>query len=424
MRASLIQIAVEEGESVENRRVRVGALVREQAGADLVVLPELWTTGAFAYELFGSEAEPLEGPTYEAMAKAASDAGVWLHAGSIPEQDPEGPLYNTSLVFSPLRRTGRRLPQDPPLRLRQGARAVLMGAGARTGDGPPPETTLGLATCYDLRFPELFRGLVDAGAETLVLPAGWPERRRSHWTLLAQARAVENQSFVLACGTAGTHAGVPQAGHSIVVDPWGEVLAEAGAGEEVLTVEFDPARVAVTRERQFPALKDRVLGLQPPRRALTGRTGRPGPRPHSNAPSWPWTAAWAEQNRPRPWRSLPGIRRAARRPPQCSSRYSPGTSRCSGRSSSARAHGCCSGRSCARNATARAYYARVGHDTVSGGSWSTARPRRVLATMLVAWVPVTVFIWLVGRTQDDPTAGGPARCSARWPSWAATSGTA
>ncbi|CAM5743410.1 hypothetical protein SALBM311S_01170 [Streptomyces alboniger] len=90
------------------------------------------------------------------------------------------------------------------------------------------------------------------------VPAGWPERRRGHWTLLAQARAVENQAFVLACGTAGTHAGVPQAGHSIVVDPWGEVLAEAGAGEEILTVDFDPGKVATTRE-QFPALKDRVL---------------------------------------------------------------------------------------------------------------------------------------------------------------------
>jgi predicted amidohydrolase len=111
----------------------------------------------------------------------------------------------------------------------------------------------------------LFRGLVDAGAETLVIPAGWPERRRAHWTLLAQARAVENQAFVLACGTAGTHAGVPQAGHSIVVDPWGEVLAQAGAGEQVLSVEFDPGKVAVTRD-QFPALKDRVLGLAAPRR--------------------------------------------------------------------------------------------------------------------------------------------------------------
>ncbi|ELS54823.1 carbon-nitrogen family hydrolase [Streptomyces viridochromogenes] len=272
MRASLLQIDVNEGESVESRRLRVASLVREQAGADLVVLPELWTTGAFAYEDFGSEAEPLEGPTYDAMAKAASDAGVWLHAGSIPERTAsgsgsaagDGPLYNTSLVFSPSGDLAAAYRKIHRFGFDKGE-AVLMGAGQELVTVRLPATTMGVATCYDLRFPELFRGLVDAGAETLVVPAGWPERRRAHWTLLAQARAVENQAFVLACGTAGTHAGVPQAGHSIVVDPWGEVLAQAGAGEQVLTVEFDPGKVAVTRE-QFPALKDRVLGLGTPRR--------------------------------------------------------------------------------------------------------------------------------------------------------------
>ncbi|MEU9973892.1 carbon-nitrogen family hydrolase [Streptomyces sp. NPDC051014] len=264
MRASLIQIDVNENESLEARRRRVTALVREQAGADLVVLPELWTTGAFAYEEFATEAEPLEGPTFEAMAKAAGDAGVWLHAGSIPERDPEGPLYNTALVFSPTGELAAAYRKIHRFGFDKGE-AVLMGAGQDLVTVRLPETTLGVATCYDLRFPELFRALVDAGAETMVVSAGWPERRRAHWTLLAKARAVENQAFVLACGTAGTHAGVPQAGHSIVVDPWGEVLAEAGAGEQVLTVDLDPARVAATRE-QFPALKDRLLGLAPPAR--------------------------------------------------------------------------------------------------------------------------------------------------------------
>ncbi|MFB7600086.1 carbon-nitrogen family hydrolase [Streptomyces sp. NPDC056160] len=257
MRASLIQIAVDEGESVVSRRRRAAALVREQAGAGLVVLPELWTTGAFAFEAFAGEAEPLDGPTHEAMGQAARDAGVWLHAGSIPERDTDGTLYNTSLVFSPSGDLAAAYRKIHRFGFDKGE-AVLMGAGRELVTVPLPETTLGVATCYDLRFPELFRGLVDAGAETLVVPAGWPERRRAHWTLLARARAVENQAFVLACGTAGTHAGVPQAGHSIVVDPWGEVLAEAAAGEEVLSVEIDPSRVAATRE-QFPALKDRVL---------------------------------------------------------------------------------------------------------------------------------------------------------------------
>ncbi|MFF1955794.1 carbon-nitrogen family hydrolase [Streptomyces sp. NPDC058220] len=265
MRASLIQIAVEPDESVEARRGRAAALVREQRGADLVVLPELWPVGAFAYESFAAEAETTDGPTFEAMSGAASDAGVWLHAGSIVERDADGTLYNTSLVFSPageLARTYRKIHRFGFDR----GEATLMGAGDELVTVALPGTTLGLATCYDLRFPELFRGLIDAGAELLVVPAGWPARRRAHWTLLAQARAVENQAYVLACSTAGTHAGVEQSGHSIVVDPWGEVLAEAGMAEEVLTVDLDPGKVAATRE-QFPALKDRLLGLEtPPRR--------------------------------------------------------------------------------------------------------------------------------------------------------------
>ncbi|MFD6273976.1 nitrilase-related carbon-nitrogen hydrolase, partial [Nocardia asteroides] len=112
MRASLIQIGVDRSESPDNRRARAAALVREHAGGtdgDLVVLPELWPVGAFAYEDFAAEAEPLEGPTHAVMSEAARDAGVWLHAGSIVERGPasgdgEGPLFNTSLVFDP---TGR-----------------------------------------------------------------------------------------------------------------------------------------------------------------------------------------------------------------------------------------------------------------------------------------------------------------------------
>ncbi|MBT2392481.1 carbon-nitrogen family hydrolase [Streptomyces sp. ISL-1] len=281
MRASLIQIAVDPDESVNSRRQRAAALVREQRGADLVVLPELWPVGAFAYQSYAEEAESLDGPTYDVMAKAASDAGVWLHAGSIVEKaagsgsaEGSSTLYNTSLILSPAGELVSTYRKIHRFGFDEGE-AVMMGAGDElvtvplpgtvTGTGAGAGFTLGLATCYDLRFPELFRGLVDAGAQAFVVPAGWPARRREHWTLLARARAVENQAYVLACGTAGTHAGVEQAGHSIVVDPWGEVLAEAGPDEEVLTVELDPAKVATTRE-QFPALKDRRLGLADPRR--------------------------------------------------------------------------------------------------------------------------------------------------------------
>ncbi|WP_069813467.1 carbon-nitrogen family hydrolase [Streptomyces sp. TP-A0874] len=263
MRASLLQVEVNPYEPVEARRERVASLVRDQAGADLVVLPELWTVGAFAFESFEEEAEPLDGPTATAMGRAASDAGLWLHAGSIVERGPDGVLYNTSLVFGPdgvLQRSYRKIHR---FGFDKGE-AVIMGAGEQLVTVDLPGAVAGVATCYDLRFPELFRQLTTAGAELFIVPAGWPARRREHWSLLSRARAVENQTYVLACCTAGTHAGVEQAGHSQVVSPWGEVLAEAGEDEEVLTVEFEPERVAETR-RVFPVLRDRVLGLPEPR---------------------------------------------------------------------------------------------------------------------------------------------------------------
>lgn len=262
VRAALLQIAANPGESVEDRRSRVAAAVCEQAGADLVVLPELWPVGAFAYDAWEDGAEPLAGPTAEAMSAAARDAGVWLHAGSIVERPASGPLYNTSLLFDPegtLRRSYRKIHRFGF----STGEAVLMGAGREIVTAATPYGTLGLATCYDLRFPEQFRLLVDAGAELLVIPAGWPARRREHWLLLARARAVECQAYVLACCAAGTDGGVEQAGHSLIVDPWGKVLAEGGEGEQVVEADLDPSRVAAVRA-DFPVLSDRLLGLPAP----------------------------------------------------------------------------------------------------------------------------------------------------------------
>lgn len=262
VRASLIQLAVSDAEPTAERRARAAALVRAQADADLVVLPELWPVGGFAYDAWPDGAEPLDGPTAEAMSAAAKAAGVWLHAGSIVERDPDGPIYNTSLLFAPdgeLAHTYRKIHRFGF----DGGEAIAMGAGQEIVTAATDFGRIGLATCYDLRFPELFRALLDAGAELLVVPAAWPARRAEHWTLLARARAVEEQAYVLACNTAGTHAGVEQAGRSLVVDPWGRVLNEAGPDEEILTVELDPAEVAKARV-EFPVHRDRLLGIPAP----------------------------------------------------------------------------------------------------------------------------------------------------------------
>ncbi|MDT0379054.1 carbon-nitrogen family hydrolase [Streptomyces sp. DSM 42041] len=259
LRAALIQLRVDPDEPVADRRERAARMVREQSAADLVVLPEGWPVGAFSFDRFEDEAEPAaDGPTAAAMSAAARDADVWLHAGSVVERAPGGELFNTSLVFAPdgsLAATYRKIHRFGFDR----GEATLMAAGTETVTVDHPAAVIGLATCYDLRFPEQFRSLVDAGSRVFVVPAGWPRARAGHWSLLARARAVENQAYVLACGTSGSHAGVPMAGRSAIIDPWGDVLAEAeDAEEQVLTATLDLAEVARIRDT-FPALKDRVL---------------------------------------------------------------------------------------------------------------------------------------------------------------------
>ncbi|MFE3455562.1 nitrilase-related carbon-nitrogen hydrolase [Nonomuraea sp. NPDC059194] len=149
--------------------------------------------------------------------------------------------------------------------------AVLMAAGREIVTIGTDLGKLGFATCYDLRFPELFRALVDAGTEILVVPAAWPAQRREQWRILVRARAVEEQAVVLACCAAGSHGGMEQAGGSLVVDPWGTVLAEAGTDEEILTAEIDMNVVAAIRA-ELPVLRDRVLAIPAPKDAVSSAT--------------------------------------------------------------------------------------------------------------------------------------------------------
>ena len=253
LRVHLIQLAYGDDESPEQRRQRVAGLVRAQAGADLVVLPELWPQGGFAYDRWEEQAEPADGPTVQALSAVASDLGAVVHMGSFVERDETGRLFNTSVLLGA---DGAVLTSYRKMHLfgfgEGEPKLMTPGTEVVVHDG------LGVATCYDLRFPELFRALVDRGAIALAMASAWPAKRVGHWRLLAQARAVENQMYVVACNTAGTHAGVPMGGHSMVVDPWGVVLAEAGEEEEVLTVDLDLASVASTRAT-FPVLADRRL---------------------------------------------------------------------------------------------------------------------------------------------------------------------
>ncbi|MDV3221382.1 carbon-nitrogen family hydrolase [Intrasporangium sp.] len=285
MKVAVIQLAYGDGETVTDRTARVVDLVRAQAGHDLVVLPELWPAGGFDYRAWDDRAESIDGPIAQSLAAAARDAGVTLHGGSIVERaeptsaDGHG-VWNTSLVFSPegeLVATYRKIHrfgfgEGEPTLMDAGDDLVVVDVPvapvASQGEEPLPDTTgrtdaassvaVGLSTCYDLRFPELYRALLDRGAEVFVVPAAWPAKRVAHWTLLGQARAIENQCVVIQCNTAGTHAGHEMGGHSQVVDATGTVLATAGHHEEVLSVEFDTGATHQWRQA-FPVLADRRL---------------------------------------------------------------------------------------------------------------------------------------------------------------------
>jgi len=283
LRVALVQVSHGDDEPVADRVARVAETVRGLAGHDLVVLPELWPVGGFDYRRWSERAEAVDGPIASAMAAAARDAGVVLHAGSIVERGdrpgPEGKsLWNTSLLFG---RDGSLLARyrkihrfgfatgEPEL-MEAGEEVVVvdlpLGAGdpPREGGGPAYSSGVvraGLSTCYDLRFPELYRHQLDLGAQVLLVPAAWPAARVAHWSLFARARAVEEQCLVLAVNMAGTHSGVRMGGRSVVVLPTGEVVAEAGAeDEEVLSVDVDLDVIAATRAG-FPVLADRRMHM-------------------------------------------------------------------------------------------------------------------------------------------------------------------
>lgn len=267
MRIALIQLQYADGESVSDRTARVVELVRAQEGHDLVVLPELWSAGAFDYRAWSERTQTVEGPVVSAVADAAREIGAVVHAGSIVEApvDEPGPqgrgLWNTSVLLDASGERVARYRKVHRFGFGNGEpRLMEAGEDVVVLDLPAPAAGLraGLSTCYDLRFPELYRAQVDEGAELFVIPAAWPAARVEAWRLLLRARAIEDQCFVLGCNTAGTHARTEMGGHSAVIDPRGEVLAEAGTGQEVLSVEIDPSLVADFRE-QFPVLADRRL---------------------------------------------------------------------------------------------------------------------------------------------------------------------
>ncbi|MFE4081662.1 carbon-nitrogen family hydrolase [Paenarthrobacter sp. YIM B13468] len=256
MKVALVQVASPDSESRGQRIDRVEAILRGIDGAELIVLPELWSAGYFHFDEYQSLAETLTGPTVSMCSRVAAELGVYLHVGSIIEAGEDGRLSNRSILLGP---DGKILHTYRKIHVfgYKSKEASLLTAGSSLPVVELPFGATAGITCYDLRFPGLWMELSTRGAEIVIVPAAWPAARREHWRLLTTARALEHQIFVIACNAAGSQEGVELGGHSRVVDPAGNVLAEAGAGESVLMVDIDPDQVKAVRT-EFPVIGDRL----------------------------------------------------------------------------------------------------------------------------------------------------------------------
>jgi deaminated glutathione amidase len=238
-----------------------------ELGARLVVLPELWTYLGPA-EANRKNADPIPGPVSELLARLAQRYALVLHGGSILElpwgSSSEARPYNTALLFGPdgrLLTTYRKLhlfdaaPDETAAPYRE-SETIARGDAIVTVE--VEGLKLGLATCYDLRFPELFRALALRGAEIFLLPAAFTlQTGRDHWEPLIRARAIENGCYFVAAGQVGSFPPRRMTfGRSMIVDPWGTILAQAPDEPTVVISEIDLDRIGDVR-RRIPSLANR-----------------------------------------------------------------------------------------------------------------------------------------------------------------------
>lgn len=241
------------------------ALVRDaaEAGAELVLLPEKWNLLGPG-EALVEGAEPLDGPSIEAARAWAHDLGIHLVAGSFAERTADSELpYNTSVLIGPsgsVLATYRKIHMfDVDVGGVSYRESDSSQAGNRVvvGEGPH-NLRIGMSVCYDLRFPEIYRLAADRGAGLFTVPAAFTTTTgRDHWEVLLRARAIENQVFVLAAGQIGPAPPHYESyGRSMVVDPWGTVLATAPDIETFVAADIDPAAVDRVRA-SLPSLSNR-----------------------------------------------------------------------------------------------------------------------------------------------------------------------
>jgi len=250
--AGIVQFDIQLGD-VQGNLTRVTKQISRLAekGVELVLLPEMWSTG-FAYDQLRELAD-MTPDVLAALVRLAKAMNVAI-IGSVPEKG-RGVVYNTAYVVdrdgtvsTGYRKVHLFSPTGEDRRFKGGRQAVVVS----TTLGP-----IGLMICYDLRFPELCRALCLRGAKIVAVPAQWPTPRIAHWKVLLKARAIENQLFILGANRCGRDSSIVYGGHSRIVSPWGEVLSRAGKGPASLTAVLDLDTIEKVRN-QMPCLRDRV----------------------------------------------------------------------------------------------------------------------------------------------------------------------
>ncbi len=265
-------VQMRSGVSVERNLAEAIPLIRAAAasGADYVLTPEMTNILDRDRERLLAAIAPQESdPSLAAFRQLAIDVGIWLHVGSLAIRLAADGVANRSFLIAP---SGEIAAQYDKIHMfdvdlaggesYRESRLYKPGGNAVVAD--LPWGRLGLSVCYDVRFPQLYRALAHAGAEILAVPAAFTRTTgEAHWHVLLRARAIENGAFVISAAQAGHHEdGRDTYGHSLIIDPWGRVLAEAGVEPGVILAEIDPALSTATRGRVPSLANERAF--QPP----------------------------------------------------------------------------------------------------------------------------------------------------------------
>ena len=259
MKIASIQLSVVENDKAATLETAKQA-IEACDDTDLVILPEIWNIGFMSFDRYTAEAEDLNGPTATLMRQLAREKGIFLHTGSFVEKAGDR-FYNTSLLLSP---DGEILATYRKIHLfgYNSMETRILTPGDTVVVADTPLGKIGMATCFDLRFPELFRAMVDKGAQYFLVCSAWPYPRLEAWIMLNRVRALENQTCLISSNSCGMNGQSQFVGHSMVVDPWGTVLAGAGDEDMIIHTRIESGKVEQARST-FPGLAGRRNFLNP-----------------------------------------------------------------------------------------------------------------------------------------------------------------